>query len=34
MSVKQSSEIAQEVMESLLNGHDTADVYIDHVGCY
>ena len=34
MGVKQSSDIAEEVMESLFNDLETVKVYIDGVGCF
>ena len=34
MGVKQSSDIAQEVMESIFNNLETVKVYIDDVGCF
>ena len=33
MGVKQSSDIAQEVMENLLHDLDHLEVYIDDIGC-
>ena len=34
MGVKQSSDIAQEVMEGLFGDLKTVEVYIDDVGCF
>ena len=33
MGVKQSSDIAQEVMENLFRDLDNVEVYIDDIGC-
>jgi Reverse transcriptase (RNA-dependent DNA polymerase) len=34
MGVKQSSDIAQEVMENLFRDLDNVEVYIDGIGCF
>ena len=34
MGVKQSSDIAQEVMENLFSDLDNVEVYIDDIGCF
>ena len=34
MGIKQSSDIAQEVMENLLRDIDDLEIYIDDIGCF
>ena len=34
MGIKQSSDIAQEVMENLLRDIDDVEIYIDDIGCF
>ena len=34
MAIKQSSDIAQEVMENHLRDIDDANIYIDDIGCF
>ena len=34
MGIKQSSDIAQEVMENLTCNLDNVEIYIDNKGCY
>ena len=34
MGIKQSSDIAQEVMENLFRDLDNVEVYIDDIGCF
>ena len=34
MGIKQSSDIAQEVMDNLLRVIDNVEIYIDDIGCF
>ena len=34
MGIKQSSDIAQEVMENLFCDLDKVEIYIDDIGCF
>ena len=34
MGIKQSSDIAREVMENLLRDIDNIEIYIDDIGCF
>ena len=34
MGIKQSSDIAQEVMENLFHDLDEVEIYIDDIGCF